>query len=236
MEATEALKLFFNLALVDTSRVDEAHSEEDLQRVFAGKFEQCISHTLNLIKEIPLSATNTLSSPLLNAIHALLHIPYSSSWDERVVAKLAEALTLAIPDLISDDDEENLDRLRERQADNTIAPLLLVLRRAAANDQTSKAYLSKTLLPSERYAFTSYCHCVWPVLTIVFNLVTGLSLWIKAPISLHGLCGWWLPPPCHIPETASAIYFTFSVTKMVSLSGCPPFNQLLSNIDLQLLL
>lgn len=176
MEATEALKLFFNLALVDTSRVDEAHSEEDLQRVFAGKFEQCISHTLNLIKEIPLSATNTLSSPLLNAIHALLHIPYSSSWDERVVAKLAEALTLAIPDLISDDDEENLDRLRERQADNTIAPLLLVLRRAAANDQTSKAYLSKTLLPSERYAFTSYCHCVWPVLTIVFNLVTGLSL------------------------------------------------------------
>ncbi|CAO3662767.1 unnamed protein product [Umbelopsis ramanniana] len=149
MIITEALKLFFNLALVETSKVDEENSEEFLQKKFANKFEQCISRILDLIRDIPLSPTNTLSSPLLNAIHALLHVPYTSGWDQGVVGKLTEALTLAVPDLVGDDSEENIDQLRERKSDDTIAPLLLVLRRAAAHDQSSREYIAKELLPRE---------------------------------------------------------------------------------------
>ncbi|KAI9282041.1 guanine nucleotide exchange factor [Umbelopsis sp. AD052] len=146
---TEALKLFFNLALVETSKADEDNSEEFLQKKFANKFEQSISCILTLIRDYPLSPTNTLSSPLLNAIHALLHVPYTSDWDQYVVAKLTEALTLAVPELVGDGLEENVDQLRERKADDTIAPLLLVLRRAAAHDKFSRDYLAKELLPRE---------------------------------------------------------------------------------------
>ena len=153
MIITEALKLFFNLALVETSKVDEENSEEFLQKKFANKFEQSISCILNLIRDIPLSPINTLSSPLLNAIHALLHVPYTSGWDQGVVGKLTEALILAVPDLVGDDSEENIDQLRERKSDDTIAPLLLVLRRAAAHDQSSRGYIAKELLPRERFVY-----------------------------------------------------------------------------------
>lgn len=190
MEATEALKLFFNLALVETSKVDADRSEEDLQKSFATKFEACISSILNLIKGISLSATNPLSSPLLNAVHALLHVPYSSSWDRDVVTKLTEALILAVPDLVGDEEEENFDRLREEQVDDTIAPVLLVLRKAAANDKVSREYLSQTLLPSERYVVTAATVRASnmasidnsTLTTIYLPLATGLSQSIREAI------------------------------------------------------
>lgn len=153
MIITEALKLFFNLALVETSKVDEENSEEFLQKKFANKFEQSIFCILNLIRDIPLSPTNTLSSPLLNAIHALLHVPYTPGWDKGVVSKLTDALILAVPDLVGDDPEEDIDQLRERKADDTIAPLLLVLRRAAAHDQSLRNIIAKKLLPQERFVY-----------------------------------------------------------------------------------
>jgi hypothetical protein len=151
MQTTEALKLFFNLALVMTSEEDNEHSEEAKQKAFAAQFEDCIQSILRLVQFIPLSIPNTLSSPLLNAIHALLHVPYSENWNHGVISNLKEALTLAVPELVGDDSEENFEILRTNQADNKLAPLLLVLRRAAAEDLKSRRYMAETLLPNERY-------------------------------------------------------------------------------------
>jgi hypothetical protein len=158
MVVTEALKLFFNLALVETSKVDEVNSEELLQKNFATKFEDCISCILELIRDVPLSPSNTLSSPLLNAIHALLHVPYAPRWDQNIVTKLTDALILAVPDLVGDDPEENIDRLRENKADDTIAPLLLVLRRTASNSKSSRESMAEKLLPSERFVSGAIYH------------------------------------------------------------------------------
>lgn len=157
MQTTEALKLFFNLALVMTSEADNEPSEEVKQKEFAAQFKDSIKSILRLVQFIPLSTPNTLSSPLLNAIHALLHVPYSEDWSSGVISNLKEALTLAVPELVGDDSsEENFERLRANQADNTLAPLLLVLRRAAAMDADSRNFLAETLLPSEKYAHYVY--------------------------------------------------------------------------------
>ncbi|KAG2182281.1 hypothetical protein INT43_007208 [Umbelopsis isabellina] len=150
MQTTEALKLFFNLALVMTAEADNESSEEAKQKEFAAQFKDSIKSILRLVQFIPLSTHNTLSSPLLNAIHALLHVPYSEDWNRGVISNLKEALTLAVPELVGDNSsEENFEQLRANQADNTLAPLLLVLRRAAANDMESRNFLAESLLPSE---------------------------------------------------------------------------------------
>lgn len=156
---SEALKLLFNLMLVESRKEPESSSASE-------NFEQCLVPIIKILFTVPYFEPQPLVPPHSQAIHALMQFNYETiakvwasqhEWTSTlykdsdgytfIATTLADLLDRAIHVLIpsGDPDADNV-----QQADSTLAPLLLVLVNLAEGDSNIKQTLAKLMLPREK--------------------------------------------------------------------------------------
>ncbi|KAF1797563.1 guanine nucleotide exchange factor [Mucor lusitanicus] len=158
---SEALKLLFNLLLVEARREDAMDTNQ--------AFQQCLVPILRLIFRVPFAEPQPLVPPHAQAIHALMQFQYTtiaqvwseqSQWTRQLYAKqedehgyiymantLVNVLDKSIHVLIPSGDP---DQDGNQSVDATIAPLLLVLVSLAEGDEAFKQTMIKQMLPREK--------------------------------------------------------------------------------------
>lgn len=161
---SEALKLLFNLLLVENRR-DEGKEDEIGQY-----FSSCLPPIFDLLFVWKLHKPMPLVAPVNYAIQALMQYPYSAMrlvWKtyaketfkpgpgegtrEIAAARLMDFVEYSLKYLIPTGDPDNLGSMaKEHNADAALAPLLLVIHKLAANDTAFADHFKLRMLPSER--------------------------------------------------------------------------------------
>lgn len=161
---SEALKLLFNLLLVENRR-DEAKDDETGQY-----FSSCLPPIFDLLFVWKLHKPMPLVPPVNYAIQALMQYPYSAMrlvWKtyaqdtfkpkpgqgtrELAATRLMDFVEYSLKYLIPTGDPDNLGSMaKEHTADAALAPLLLVIHKLAANDSLFLEKFKLRMLPSER--------------------------------------------------------------------------------------
>lgn len=171
---SEALKLLFNLLLVDSrTRGGGVRGEEEEEEGASGSskeypqqpgvFEECLYPVFRLLFNVPFSEPQPLVPPHSQAIHALMQYPYETIarvWSKTVWAKqgevccipiattLVELLDRSVHTLIPHGDPDDVNG--SEQVDAILSPLLLVLRALAEGDPLISQSIAKSLLPNEK--------------------------------------------------------------------------------------
>ncbi|KAI8091159.1 guanine nucleotide exchange factor [Gilbertella persicaria] len=155
---SEALKLLFNLLLVESRQSDTPDATDT--------FRQCLVPVFHLLFAVPYPEPQPLAPPHSQGIHALMQFPFETiavvwraqkEWTktlyntveegaEFVVNILVNVLDRAIHVLIPNGDPDHTDH--EQQADAAIAPVLLVLATLAEGSPYVQKSLSARMLPS----------------------------------------------------------------------------------------
>ncbi|KAI9322721.1 guanine nucleotide exchange factor, partial [Dichotomocladium elegans] len=164
---SEALKLLFNLILVETRRKEG--KEEEIGAYFSG----CLAPIYTIVFDIPISKPMPLSPPTNYAVQALMQFPFSAiynSWSNYVhrrqnqipsealhnicANRMCDILEGTLNYLIPDGNPDNhASTSSEQNVDATIAPLVLVMRKVMAEDPGFRESFMSRLLPSERYTY-----------------------------------------------------------------------------------
>lgn len=159
---SEALKLLFNLLLVD-SRTRSAEQEIN------SSFEKCLVPVFRLLFKVPFSEPQPLVPPHSQAIHVLMQYPYktiSKVWESQsewtcelydsaeegrtfIATTLVGLLDQSVHTLIPNGDPDDVNG--SEQVDATLSPLLLVLRSLAEGDPLLSKAMAKLMLPNEKY-------------------------------------------------------------------------------------
>ncbi|KAI9489414.1 guanine nucleotide exchange factor [Zychaea mexicana] len=165
----EALKLLFNLMLVDL----RAHvGEEEGAEEVGMKFICCLPPMLDITFNMPLAQPMPLVPPYTHALHALMQYPYSVmakawySYDqvkchhttpeggrEMVSHRLCDMLDGALAYLIPSGDPDDLESVTTASGlniDASLSPLILVIRVIACGEPGFVEYFKKRMLPSEK--------------------------------------------------------------------------------------
>lgn len=160
---SEALKLLFNLLLVDS----RAQPENTSTTPPTQPFENCLVPVFHLLLKVPYSTPQPLVPPHSQAIHVLMQFPYptiAKVWKSQselfdstikqethtlIATTLVNLLDKAIHVLIPDGDPDNLNH-SSPQVDATLSPVLLVLRSLAEGDPLLSKEIAKYLLPNEK--------------------------------------------------------------------------------------
>ncbi|KAI8994691.1 guanine nucleotide exchange factor [Pilobolus umbonatus] len=159
----EALKLLFNLMLVDSRSLTK---EDEENVVTAEKFRDCLMPIFHILVKIPFDTPQPLSPPHSHAIHALMQYPYSvvaNVWEshsqdteslgsiESVADRLIQSLYHAIQYLIpTEDSDQPRQGTASQQVDAILSPLLLVLRAFAEGSEKLRSVMVDSMLPRER--------------------------------------------------------------------------------------
>lgn len=159
---SEALKLLFNLLLVD-SRTRSVEQEAK------NSFENCLVPVFRLLFKVPFSEPQPLVPPHSQAIHVLMQYPYNiiakvwesqSEWTYKlcdsaeqghtfIATTLVGLLDRSVHTLIPNGDPDDVNG--SEQVDATLSPLLLVLRSLAEGDPLLSKSIAKFMLPNEKY-------------------------------------------------------------------------------------
>jgi hypothetical protein len=167
---SEALKLLFNLLLVDSRSAKDANvanNDQDDADAEESFFESCLVPIFHLLFNVPYAEPQPLVPPHLQAIHVLMQYPYTTiakvwksqfEWTHKlhseeqghtfIATKLINILDRAIHALIPTGDPDNTDGAN--QVDATLSPLLLVLRSLAEGDPELAKAIAKLMLPNEK--------------------------------------------------------------------------------------
>lgn len=160
---SEALKLLFNLMLVDL------RNQTDPQ-ITAERFKQCLVPIFHILYEIPPAESQPMVPPHSQAIHALMQYPFSviqevwrsqTEWTSTLYDTLEEGvqrtanlffnlLNKSVHALIpnGNPDDDALDH-QYQQIDSILSPLLLVIRTLAEGNPALRECLAEKMLPSE---------------------------------------------------------------------------------------
>ncbi|RCH94799.1 hypothetical protein CU097_004743 [Rhizopus azygosporus] len=160
---SEALKLLFNLMLVDL------RNQTDPQTT-AERFKQCLVPIFHILYEIPPAESQPMVPPHSQAIHALMQYPFSviqevwrsqTEWTSTLYDTLEEGvqrtanlffnlLNKSVHALIpnGNPDDDALDH-QYQQIDSILSPLLLVIRTLAEGNPALRECLAEKMLPSE---------------------------------------------------------------------------------------
>ncbi|KAI8146754.1 guanine nucleotide exchange factor synembryn-domain-containing protein [Fennellomyces sp. T-0311] len=159
----EALKLLFNLMLVD---IRTSNDEETVGK----RFSCCLPPIYDITFNMPLVEPMPLVPPFTHAIHALMQYPYSAMSDgwyhypkvtchhttpeggrEVVSHRLCDILEKALAYLIPSGDPDDLEAttVTGLNVDATLSPVLLVIRVIAMGEPGFVEYFKKHMLPSD---------------------------------------------------------------------------------------
>ncbi|KAG2208077.1 hypothetical protein INT47_010439 [Mucor saturninus] len=195
---SEALKLLFNLLLVDsrTTRGEEGEVGSSEQNLLPGTFEDCLNPVFRLLFNVPFSEPQPLVPPHSQAIHTLMQYPYEtiarvwskSPWAKQgeaccipIATTLVELLDRSVHTLIPHGDPDDVNG--SEQVDATLSPLLLVLRALAEGDSSLSQYMAKRLLPNEKDRMVPV-HEGFGLPAYMIRLMTSTMM----PLSRDGAC------------------------------------------------
>ncbi|KAI8083627.1 guanine nucleotide exchange factor [Thamnidium elegans] len=158
---SEALKLLFNLLLVNSRSTEQENTNIE-------HFENCLVPIFHLLFQVPYSKPQPLVPPHSQAIHVLMQYPYriiskvwqsQSDWTSKlydsaeqshtfIATTLVHLLDQAVHVLIPDGDPDNLNN--STQVDAILSPVCLVLRSLAEGEPLLSKAIAKKLLPNEK--------------------------------------------------------------------------------------
>ncbi|KAG2222072.1 hypothetical protein INT45_007958 [Circinella minor] len=167
----EALKLLFNLILVD---IRSANNDKEAEEAVGRRFQCCLEPILTILFTFPIQYPMPLIPPYTHALHVLMQFPYTimrESWyanakvrelhetlevgRDIVSTRFCEMLEGALAYLIPSGDPDDLDTTSPSSpaanynVDATLSPLILNIRIVAAGEPHFVEYFKRHMLPSE---------------------------------------------------------------------------------------
>jgi hypothetical protein len=153
----EALKLLFNLMLVESRMGDSSVAE---------KFEACLVPIFHILYVVPAPEPLPLSPPHSHAVHALMQYPYEitskmwkqqKEWTRTMYSTVEEGhefithvfidfLDRSLRHLIPEGDPDNCSNA---QVDAILSPLLLVIRNLADAEVSFRTIFASHMLPTK---------------------------------------------------------------------------------------
>ncbi|KAG2236730.1 hypothetical protein INT48_000728 [Thamnidium elegans] len=191
---SEALKLLFNLLLVNSRSTEQENTNIE-------HFENCLVPIFHLLFQVPYSKPQPLVPPHSQAIHVLMQYPYriiskvwqsQSDWTSKlydsaeqshtfIATTLVHLLDQAVHVLIPDGDPDNLNN--STQVDAILSPVCLVLRSLAEGEPLLSKAIAKKLLPNEKDRLLPV-HEGFSLPAYMIRLMTSTMM----PLTRDGVC------------------------------------------------
>ena len=161
--SSEALKLLFNLMLVDLRATND-------EEAVGKRFGCCLPSIFDLMFNLPLAEPMPLVPPCSHAVHALMQYPYSAMMEawykyppvtrlhetrahgrDIIAHRLSDMLLNSLAYLIPSGDPDDLETnfVNGVNVDATLSPLLLVIRVIAMGEPAFVEYFRRHMLPSD---------------------------------------------------------------------------------------